>query len=131
MAEAVEHVCDNHSYNRMEKKFVKSLYDSRVFQKAKDSGKVLCPDCSVSEGNIQFFTANGIEFHYRRVHKGKRFDHDTSVKLFQGFHFTETKKFIDQLSTFRTENGNDQRMFMKCVLNSEHLEMDIIAKSKK
>ena len=105
--------------------------DSRVFQKAKDSGKVLCPDCNVSEGNIQFFTANGIEFHYRRVHKGKRFDHDTSVKLFQGFHFTETKKFIDQLSTFGKENGNDQRMFMKCVLNSEHLEMDIIAKSKK
>ena len=30
MAEAVEHVCDNHGYNRMEKKFVESLYDSRV-----------------------------------------------------------------------------------------------------
>ena len=70
MAEAVEHVCDNHGYNRMEKKFVESLYDSRVFQKAKDSGKVLCPDCNVSQGNIQFFTASGIEFHYRRVHKG-------------------------------------------------------------
>ncbi len=119
------------SYNRMEKKFVESLYDSRVFQIAKDNGKVLCPDCNVSQGKVQFFTISGIELHYRRIHKGKKFHLDTSVKLFQSFHFTETKAFIDQLSTFRTDNGTDQKMFMKCVVNSEDLEVDIIAKSNK
>ena len=62
MAEAVEHVCDNHGYNRMETKFVEIFYDSRVFQKAKDSGKVLCPDCNVSQGNIQFSRQMGLNF---------------------------------------------------------------------
>ena len=39
-------------YKRMEKDFVESLYDSRVFQKAQDNGKVLCPDCNVSQSSI-------------------------------------------------------------------------------
>ena len=61
-------------YNRKEKEFVESLYDSRVFQKAKDNGKVLCPDCNVSQRKVQFFMISGTEFHYRRIHKGKKFD---------------------------------------------------------
>ena len=73
-------------YNRKEKRFVESLYDSRVFQKAKDNGKVLCPDCNVSQRKVQLFTISGIEFHYRRIHKGKKFDHDMSVELFHSFH---------------------------------------------
>ena len=118
-------------YNRKEKELVESLYDSRVFQKAKDNGKVLCPDCKVSQRKVQFFTISGIEFHYRRIHKGKKFDHDMSVGLFHSFHFAETRTFIDKLSTFRKDNDTAETNFIKCALNSECLEMDITTRSKK
>ena len=64
-------------------------------------------------------------------HKGKKLDHGMSVGLFHSFHLAETRTFIDKLSTFRKDNDTAESNFIKCVLNSERLEMDIIARSKK
>lgn len=119
-------------YNRLEKEFINRTYESRLIQKAKEDGKLICPDCYSSDGTKKFYTLPGVDIHYRRVHyKQKAFDHVKSVKLFQELHFNESKLFIDQLSKHRAEYDANSNIFNEYVINSEHLQSNIYAKTKK
>ena len=103
----------------------------REFQNAKEDGKVICPECYNHGGNIMFFTMTGVEYHYRRDHKPRTFDHDASSKLFHEMHFNETKNFTEQLSNFRAANYADCNAFKEYVVKSEHLKiLNIFAKRK-
>ena len=119
------------NYCCAEKNFIKESYAKRKVQNAKEDGKVICNECYNHNGKIMFFTSAGVEYHYRRAHKPKTFEHDASSKLFHEMHFNETKSFIEQLSNFRADNYADCNTFKEYVVKSEHLEIvNIFAKSK-
>ena len=86
-----------------EKAFIQECYAERVFQKASESGKVICPDCYANENHINFFTEAGVHYHYRRFHKRTTFDADKALSLFKDLHFGESKRFLRQLMDFRVD----------------------------
>ena len=96
--------CCTRDYKCAEKAFIQDYYANRVFQNAKEDGKVICNECYHNDGKISFFTSAGVKVHYRRTHKPKTFQQDTSSKLFHEMYFNETKGFIEQLSSFRATN---------------------------
>ena len=122
---------DSCAYRHVEKKYIDDLYESRSFQRAKEEGKVICVDCHLNNKSINFFTKAGVDYHYRRVHKRSTFDSNESLRLFKNLHFAESKRFIEQLSTFRADHNHDVRAFKEFIVQSKDLETDIFAKSKK
>ena len=62
-----------HLHSCSEKMFIEESYAKREFQNAKEDGKVICPEYYTHDGNIMFFAATGVEYHYRRAHKPRTF----------------------------------------------------------
>ena len=71
----------------MEENFIKENYATRVCQKNKEQGKIVCTECYFETKQIEFFQAAGIEQHFRRAHRGKKFDIIKSKTLLQELHF--------------------------------------------
>jgi hypothetical protein len=119
------------SYTRLEKQFIEESYVGRVFQRAKEDGKIICHDCYTNDGSINFFTASGVDYHYRRAHKRLSFKSENSTKLFNELYFKESVHFVNELSKFRCTNNSSLDLFEEYLVNCEHLQTTIFARSKK
>ena len=119
------------SYIRQEKQFIEKGYGDRLFQTAKEEGKVICVECYDTDGSIKFFSSAGVGFHYRRAHKRCAFKEENSLKLFSALHFEETKLFINQLSAFRSSNSLGLDLFKEYKVKTDHLRTSIYGMCKK
>ena len=126
MAEAT----NRKSYKHAEKQFIEESHVNRVFQTAKENGKVICTECYAHDGSARFYSSTGVEIHYRHAHKRCAFNPENSAKLFSELHFNESKLFINQLSAFRMENSSGLALFKEYNVRAEHLETHIYATCK-
>ena len=118
------------SYRRSEKIFIEESYVERLFQRAKEDGKVICHECYAHDNSINFFV-NGVDYHYRRAHKNVSFKSEDSTTLFNQLYFKESVVFLSNLSKFRCANNSSVILFEEYRVNCEHLQTNIFAKSKK